>query len=257
MEQLNNEVISVFLFIFGTAIGSFLNVLIDRLPREESINGRSHCEHCGKKIAWYDLFPLVSYIFLQGKCRNCKKNIPSVLFFIELLTGVTFVLTYALLGNTLLEKVCYLGIVSSLIVIFFADAKYKIIPDSMHIALLIFSTGLIFQTNNPSLITHIRDGFIILAPILFLYVVTKGKGMGFGDVKLAFVIGYMFGWIGGVIALYIGFITGATVGAYLLLRGKKKLKQTIAFGPFLVIGMLSMLFFQQPLLHIFRSYFPF
>ncbi|MBI4004796.1 prepilin peptidase, partial [Candidatus Roizmanbacteria bacterium] len=147
----------LFLFLLGTAVGSFLNVLIDRLPNEESIHGRSHCNHCRRTLRWFELIPLFSFLFLQGKCRTCKKPIPLVYFFVELLTGVMFVAVWNYLSvspvmlnlfqhlpwkilNQVQDdtiKIVYLVISSCLVAIFFTDAKYQIIPDSIQLVLFL------------------------------------------------------------------------------------------------------------------------
>lgn len=243
-------------FVIGIAIGSFLNVLIDRLPREESIMGRSYCEYCKHKLRWFDLFPLVSYLILGGKCRYCNKKIPLDIFFIEIITGVLFTLGFIYLGETTQEKILYLVIISSLIVIFFADVNYMIIPDSIQFLFasaslfLLLVQGLTLQLFG----TRIIGSIVTMLPLLTIYKLTKGRGMGFGDVKLALTIGLLFGLFGGVLALYIAFITGALVGLLLLLSKRKKLKQTIAFGPFLVIGIMVMLFWGEKILTVVKKW---
>jgi leader peptidase (prepilin peptidase)/N-methyltransferase len=248
-----------FLFIFGTAIGSFLNVLIDRLPNERSIMGRSHCDHCKHVLNWYDLFPLVSFILLKGKCRYCNNKIPSVIPLIELITGVSFVFIWLFLGTAILEKVSYMVFIAGVIVVFFADAKYKIIPDSMHIVLIAATTGLhLFRESSPpGLLDGLIAGVVVALPLLFLNLITKGKGMGFGDVKLGFVIGYTFGILGGFLVLYIGFVTGAVAGVFLIMMHRTKLKQTIAFGPFLVLGMIVMLFWGEYIIGLMKRIYSF
>ena len=188
-----------FFFIFGTIIGSFLNVLIDRLPNEESINGRSHCDFCKKTIAPYDLIPVLSYILLKGKCRYCGKKLSIQYPLIEVLTGIIFVLIWFnvpdfsvmlnsfqhLFSNQILNQVqddifqnwmqksIYLGITSCFIVIFFADVKYQIIPDEMQVSLLVL---VLFQkiiqgATVMQLGSDLFAAVIVMAPILFLYLI--------------------------------------------------------------------------------------
>lgn len=237
----------VFLFILGTAVGSFLNVLIDRLPKGRSILGRSKCDFCKKQLQPQDLMPIVSFLMLKRRCRFCKKELSWQYPLVELTTGVLFVLTVQLPHDLspveLFRTIIMLGIVSSLIVVFFADLKYQIIPDELQISFFIFAlllqvaAGSVWNTLPASLV----DGLLVSAPILFLYLLTRGKGMGFGDVKLAFVMGFFLKLAGGFTALYLAFILGAAVGIFLLLWGGKKLKSKIAFGPFLVLGTLIQL----------------
>ncbi len=243
----------LFLFIFGTAIGSFLNVIIDRWPHNQSIQGRSHCDYCQHKLAWNDLIPIFSFFLLRGRCRYCQKKLSFFYPFVEFITGVMFVTAWIYLPVSLFTyKIAYLGIVSCLIAIFFADAKYHIIPDQLPIALLIFSliilpiSGFVPQI----FIGRVIAAFIVMAPILFLYWITRGGGMGFGDVKLAFAIGFLLGGKLGLISLYLAFILGALVGILMLLLKKRSLRSKIAFGPFIVLGALIVLFFQSSIMAI-------
>ena len=258
--------ILLFLFVIGLAIGSFSNVLIDRLANGESIMGRSHCDYCNRTLSAIDLIPVVSFIALKGRCRTCKKKLSWQYSAIELLMGAVFVGTYLWVTATsgpidmpreALILAAWLGIMTSLIVILVTDAKYQIIPDSMQIALLVWSSLLLVAEGK--LLTHpfvyIAAGLCTLAPILALHVITKGKGMGFGDVKFAFIMGFLLGIGKGFIALYIGFIVGAIVGVVLMVFGTKKLKSRIAFGPFLVIGLLTMLIAGDPILSAVRRWY--
>lgn len=237
-------ILIMFIFVFGTTIGSFLNVLIDRLPQEHSILGRSHCDRCNHKLSPLDLIPLFSFMFLKGRCKYCKNSISFVIFTVELITGVSFVLSYLYLNVSLETLIMYWGIISCCIAIFGADVKYHIIPDSLQFALFIFATGYIISSGAPLelLLQHALSGMYVMLPILMLFVVTRGRGMGFGDVKLSFTIGYLLGTLGGFLALYIGFTLGAIIGTILLVSQYKKLKSAIAFGPFLILGMLILLF---------------
>jgi prepilin signal peptidase PulO-like enzyme (type II secretory pathway) len=258
-----NELFLFFIFIIGTAIGSFLNVLIDRLPNEEKITGRSKCDYCHHQLAWYDLIPIVSYFLLKGRCRYCHKKISWQYPMVEFLTGVFFVLIslnlypvskpfyqipypwvfYLVLAN--------FGLISCLIVIFFSDAKYHIIPDQIQLFFFIFSLILIpFYNQLLTLIFphKIIAGLVIMVPIFFIHYLTGGKAMGFGDVKLAFNIGFLLGLKAGFLALYLAFILGGIVGFLLIIFGRKKLKSKIAFGPFLVFGIIIMIFWGEKIL---------
>lgn len=247
-------VINFILFILGAAIGSFLNVLIDRLPNEESIMGRSHCDYCKKQLpAWVNV-PILSWFFLGGKTVCCKKPLSIQYPLIEFLTAVVFVGVGLYLHITVIDfitvikVISLLGILSTLIVIFFADAKYHIIPDSMQFLFLVFSVMYLVGEDlkpSPTYIQMVIDGLIVMAPILLLFAATLGRGMGFGDVKLAFTMGVLLGRCNGLLALYIAFIIGAVVGVIFIVVSKRKMKSTIAFGPFLVIGTAVMLFFSD------------
>lgn len=185
----------LFSFVLGSAIGSFLNVLIDRLPEEQSIMGRSHCDHCKKTLEPLDLIPIVSFIFLRGKCRYCHTKLSWQYPAIEFLTGIIFV---GIMNNSLFlipNSLFHLSIACVFIVIFVADLKKHIIPDEMQIALFVTVFFLkVFQGMTVVGFGYaLIEGVIVMTPILFLYLLTKGRGMGFGDVKLALNIGFFCG----------------------------------------------------------------
>jgi len=260
------SLIVVFIFIFGLSVGSFLNVLIDRLSQEEKITGRSYCDNCGHQLAWPDLIPLISFLILKRRCRYCGEKISFQYPLVEFLTGLLFVLIalnlypvskpffflsypysfYLLIAN--------FTIISCLIVIFFADLKYQIIPDQIEIVLFCASLIIIPFYNQSIWLTffhQILAALIIMAPIFFINFLTAGKAMGFGDVKLAFNIGFLLGLKAGFLALYFAFVLGGIIGLILILSRRKKLKSKIAFGPFLVLGIIMMLFFQDKILDLF------
>lgn len=252
MEEL--FVFSLLFFLFGTVIGSFLNVLVDRIPRNESvIKSRSHCEHCRHKLAWYDLIPVFSYIFLGGKCRYCQKHIGYYYPFVEVLTGVLFVMTLlfavpdislllALDSRTVLDLLYYLFLISCLIVVVFTDMKYGIIPFKIAGAALI--VAFLYALFSPYLLSHILSAIATFGLFLFLFLITRGKGLGFGDVVYAFLMGLVLGYPKIIVGLYIAFLTGAIISLILVWTGKKKLKGgSIPFGPFLVGGTILGLFY--------------
>jgi len=253
----------IYFFLLGLCIGSFLNVLIDRLANNQSIMGRSHCDHCKHQLKAVDLIPLISFFILGRKCRYCKKKLMWQYPLVELVTGIMFLLTAKMLfvetGHApSLQLIFYLGIISCLIVIFVTDLKYQIIPDEVQIAFFVFVLGLkiinVVETRHASsLLISLFGGFLVMFPILLLHLVTRGRGMGFGDVKFAYLIGFLLGVKSGLLSLYIGFVIGAIIGLFLIFLGKKKIKSKIAFGPFLVLGVITMLFFGQPVLDVVRK----
>ncbi|MFA6533435.1 MAG: prepilin peptidase [Patescibacteria group bacterium] len=267
------QFINFAIFIFGASIGSFLNVLIDRLPKEESINGRSHCDFCGKKIAWYDLFPVISFFVLKGKTRCCKKKLSWQYPLIEFITGLVFVLITSLqyssvwlLNNWILfvSWLLFLGISSCLIVIFVSDLKYHLISDYLLLALFIFSILFHFfgstQGSTPTpiqLIQPIISGLVVSFLIWLIYFLSKERAMGLGDVYLTAIMGFLLGWQKGFLALYIAFVTGAIFGLMVILFKHRKLKSRIAFGPFLVIGTATMLFWGNNIFEIIRKIYGF
>lgn len=256
--------ICLYLFIIGSAIGSFLNVLIDRLPKEESVAGRSHCDYCKRQLPAGVNIPIISWFLLKGKTRCCGKPLSLQYPLVEALTGVMFVIIWyaapfffhsvvpywlsgvfgSLVGSfdiaMILLRITLLVMGSTLLVIFMADVKYHIIPDSMQVLFLVSALLFVSLSGTISVSTFV-DGCIVLLPILLLYIGTLGRGMGFADVKFAFSMGVLLGWMNGLLALYIAFITGAVVGIVLMIDGRKKMKSTIAFGPFLIIGTVTVL----------------
>jgi len=229
-----------FVGLFGLAVGSFLNVLIDRLPKGlDVIAGRSHCDYCKKNLRWFELIPILSFVFQRGTCRRCHKKLSWQYPLVEIATGVGFVL--------LAPSYWYWLIFSSLLVIFVADLKYQIIPDSMVVMGVIGVIGAIGVTGE-----NILAGAGVSAFFLLLWLVTRGKGMGFGDVKLAFLMGLLLGFPNIIIASYLAFLTGAGAGVILILLGKKKLKEKIAFGPFLVAGTVIARIWGQQLIELWR-----
>ncbi len=246
------------IFLFGISIGSFLNVLIDRLSIGESIGGRSHCDYCKKTLSFFDLIPILSFMFLRGKCRYCKKSLSLQYPSVELLTGMTFVgiALYSLKEFTplaLVNLLLLLIIYSGLIVILIADLKFRIIPDEM---LIVITTAVIIQhllVGVSSFPISFACGLILFAIFLMLFLITKGKGMGFGDVKYAFFMGFFLGFPGAVISFYVAFLTGALLSIILILIGKKRFGQTIAFGPFLILGTVCAHFLANPLWRMFLN----
>jgi leader peptidase (prepilin peptidase) / N-methyltransferase len=244
--------VAFFLFIFGLAIGSFLNVIIYRAIHGDSpLRGRSYCDNCKKPIAWYDNIPLISFIILRRRCRYCKTPIPWEYPAVELLTATLFVWWYAV-GFTffqlssqplnIIQPIFWLSVGILFLIITFTDLSYMIIPDSSVILLTaisllyriyLLSTG-VMQTQDfmRSLIMAVAASLFFLA----LVALTRGKGMGLGDVKVVFPLGFIVGFPSFLVSLLVACITGALVGVILLALQKKKLKGIIPFGPFLIFG---------------------
>lgn len=250
----------LFIFIFGICIGSFLNVLIDRLPENESpFHGRSHCDHCRKVLQAKDLIPLLSFVLLSGKCRYCHKKLSWQYPAIELLVGLMFVglfwwfmhgflaseAVYFMPANftpqTFLNFLSLVAVFSSLLVIFMTDMKTQIIPDEITV-LLGVSAFLYRLANNTFGMQHIIAAFLASGVFYAIYLVTKKRGLGFGDVKLVAAMGILLGGVGTIIALYAAFLTGAVVSLILVLVAHKTGKTQIAFAPFLIFGTVVSFF---------------
>ncbi|OIP57355.1 MAG: prepilin peptidase [Candidatus Levybacteria bacterium CG_4_10_14_0_2_um_filter_36_16] len=251
---------TLYFFVLGSIVGSFLNVLIDRLPKKNhTLLGRSHCVNCKKILSPLELVPLFSYLFLRGKCHKCKADIPFRIFFVEFSTGMFFSVIYLhflLAGYSLQTFIYLLIIVSSSIAIFFTDLEYGIIPDE-----ILFATGvtitaytLLFAQNELSL--KLLSAFAAFSLFFLLFLFTKGRGMGFGDVKLSFIIGFFLSFPRIVAGLYLAFLTGAVVSIILVIWKKKSFKKgTIPFGPFLIASMLVAYFFGNQILISFFQFF--
>ena len=230
---------SIFIFIFGAIIGSFLNVVILRYNTGQSIVfGQSKCFSCAKKLKWYELFPVASFIFLRGKCAHCQTKISWQYLITEITTGLLFLL----ISNLPAGVVYYWIIFSLLIIIAVYDYRHQIIPNLFVwifnglgflslFGIWNFDFG-IFDMNG------LLAGFVLFAFFALLWGISKGKWMGFGDAKLALGIGWLLGMVKGIAAVTLAFWIGAIVGVALLYFNKKKygLKSKIAFGPFMILG---------------------
>lgn len=236
------------LFVLGACVGSFLGVVLYRLRRGGSaLSGRSVCDHCGRKIAWYDNIPLLSFAYLLGKCRRCKKTINPEYPLIELIIGIEFVWIYWLLkinfnffnwieGWYSLALLAYwLVLFSGMIAIAIYDLKFRLIPDQVLLPLIVVAFGRLFVSNQWSVVPV---AFGSMAFLWLLHWITRGKGMGWGDVKLGFLLGLVLGWPLITVAYFLAFLTGALAGVILIIIRRKSLKTKIAFGPFLALGMV-------------------
>jgi leader peptidase (prepilin peptidase)/N-methyltransferase len=260
------------LFILGLCVGSFINVLADRLPKgEDVIKGRSHCDFCKHKLRWYELIPLLSFLLQQGKSRYCRKRLSFQYPLVELITGIGFVVLffffptdvhlqlsstfYPLPLLSMLYFLCSIVFFSSLLVIFISDFKYEIIPMEMIIAGGLAALGIhgINVINNITIIPFFLSA--IGAGLFFwgLWFFTKGKAMGDGDIYLASLLGFLLGYPRIIISLYAAFLTGAIVGVILILGRKKGLKSHIPFGPFLIIGCVIALLWGDAIVTYWRS----
>ncbi len=242
-----------FLFILGLTFGSFFNVLIERIPNKISITGRSKCDFCNKTLRWYDLLPVFSFIVLKGKCRYCKKKLSFSYPFIEFLTGVLFLSVYLFSPDQgILDLFVGLLVISVLVLVFFIDLRYGIIPNNIVIpsSLGIFIWLLFFHKE--LLIVNSLSALGLAGFFLLIFLISKGRAMGFGDIKLAIFLGLFFGFPGTLVLAYVAFLTGGLVGTILIIWKKKKLSSQIPFGPFLVLGSLAYFFLQNQIFSVLR-----
>ncbi len=236
-------------FIFGSAVGSFLNVCIYRIPAGISVvTPPSSCPSCANPIAFYDNIPVLGYILLRGRCRSCGAPISARYPLIEAAAGALCAALFYLFGLSV-EFFAYFAFVSALMVVTFIDWKLQIIPDVISIPGIV--AGIAVSYFIPSVgIVNSAGGFLLGAGVLFIiamgYQFLTGKeGMGGGDIKLLGMIGAFLGWKGAAAALILGAFAGAVIGGVLMLRYGKDGKYAIPFGPFLAAGAVVYLFFGQ------------
>ena len=240
--------IGIITLLVGACVGSFVNMLIDRIPRDEQIvSGKSKCDACHHVLSWKDLVPVLSWILLHGRCRYCHASIPWRNTAVEIVTSVLFLLvTYyystLLFAGSMDGIVVYMGniiLVSILIVVTVIDLEHMVIPDILlvlagAVSVLLFFTGGI----NGSFLTHVYSAAGAGLFFIGLVLITRGRGMGLGDVKYALFMGFLLGFPGIIYGMYTAFLTGAFISVMLILKRKKRFGQTIPFGPFLVGGTL-------------------
>lgn len=240
------------IFLLGISIGSFLNVLIDRLPKNKSvIYGRSYCDYCKHILGWLDLIPVVSFFILKRRCRYCSHPISWQYPIVELSTGLLYLFVYQRSVN-LIPLIYFLIVISGLFVIFMTDLKYRIIPDQVLILLILVTFLFDIYFGRSMLANYFISGLLMFLFFLMLVFITGGKGMGLGDVKFSFYMGFLLGFPKILIAFYLAFLTGAVISIILVLARKKSMKSTIAFGPFLALATFISLIYGQGLWVIFK-----
>ncbi len=261
MESLQG-LLMVMGFIFGSIFGSFLNVVILRLPEEKKLTGRSYCPNCKHNLGFLDLFPILSFLFLLGQCRYCSHKISPRYFIIEVITGVLFLWSVwvvnpvNLFGFILLLK--YFLVVAALLTVFVIDLEHFLILDSivfsslgiamaLNLVLDILSHQAIFSLH------HFFVGGLIAAicasaPFFAIWYFSEGKWMGFGDVKLALLLGAFLGFPNIFVGLMLAILSGGVLSVFLLTLTNKTLKSRLPFGTFLSFGSVLALFYGDKLL---------
>ncbi len=240
------------LFVFGTIIGSFLNVCIVRLPKNTSIVfPASHCPSCGCSIRFYDNIPLLSYILLAGRCRSCKAPISLRYFIVELLMGVLSAVLFVHFGFSLVFVLCFV-FTAALVVITFIDLQHQIIPDRISLPgiplCFLCSFALPWNSWLDSLLGMLIGGGVLYVFALGYYLLTKKEGMGGGDIKMLAMIGAFLGWKGALASLMLAAVAGSLVGIVLIALKGKNFKYAVPFGPFLALGALCALLYGESLI---------
>lgn len=229
------NMITFFVFLFGLCWGSFLNVLIFRFNHGKSPwKGRSFCPKCKKTIGWYDNIPLLSFILLGGRCRECRSPISCWYPVGELLVAGVWVTLFLWLGLEPVSHLIFWLLVSWLLCgVLLSDLRYQTIPEFFTIGLGLCGLVRLFLMQDMG---AFLAGLFCAAFFYLLHIGTKKKGMGLGDVQLVLGLGFLLGVRGTIVAMYTAFLVGALFGVALILLGRKKFGQKIAFGPFLVLG---------------------
>jgi leader peptidase (prepilin peptidase)/N-methyltransferase len=238
--------LNVFAFVFGAAIGSFLNVCIFRLPEHHSIvKPLSQCPHCHHPIRFYDNIPLLSYLILQGKCRDCGEKISWRYPLVELITAILSLVLFAKFYLTL-NFIIFFAFTAVLIVITFIDLDHQIIPDVLTLpGIPVFFLLAVFVVKVPWMeaASGLLIGGGVLFAIAFVYeLVTKREGMGGGDIKLLAMIGGFLGWKSLIFILLCSSFLGAIVGIAVMVIKKQDMKYAVPFGPFLSAAAVAYLF---------------
>lgn len=234
---------TIVFFIFGTIFGSFFNVVGSRLPKGESIiSPPSHCNECNHKLGFWELFPILSYIFLGGKCKNCKTKISIVHPLFELLTGVLFALSFYLFGWSI-KFLIAITFISALLIIIVSDFSYMIIPDEVLIfTSILLIIEILISKGFESVILAVINGLIAFV-IMFLFKIAgdfifKRESMGGGDIKLLFLFGLTLGWQNALITIFLGALIGLPISLVMAIKSKDNV---IPFGPFLSVAAMIIL----------------
>jgi len=245
--------INILIFIFGLCIGSFMNVCIYRIPLSKSIvTPRSMCPGCNSLISAYDNLPVISYILLKGKCRNCGIPISFRYPLVETISGLTALAVFMKFGLSA-EGLIYFVFISALLVMTFIDIDHRIIPDTISlpgipIGFLLASLVLPSMNYKTSLAGILTGGGSLLAVAWIYNLITKKEGMGGGDIKLLAMIGAFTGWKGVLFTIFVASATGTLAGIAVMLKTKKDMKLAVPFGPFLSIGAILYIFFGTALI---------
>lgn len=254
MISILNIILPIFIFLFGLALGSFLNCVIYRLYHNKSpLAGRSFCPCCKHQLAWFDLIPVFSFIFLSGRCRYCAKKISWQYPAVELATAILVIIIYSKLNfqfslsnfQPLISFLSLTVFTCFLIVIFVYDFKYSVIPDKISIPgfIIVFMLQIInflFSQQNKNIYQFLLSLFLagLLGGLFFLiqFAVSRGRWVGGGDIRLGVLMGLMLAWPNILVGLFLAYIIGSFITLPLVALGRKKLKSEIPFGTFLTLG---------------------
>ncbi len=246
-----------FLGCVGLFFGSFFLVVAQRLATNTSfIRGRSQCDYCHHVLSWIELIPVVSFLFQGGKCKHCRKKLSWWYPLSELMTGMTFLIV-GLYATTAFSLIGLLVITSCLLIIFFSDREYEIIP--LQPVIIACVAEVVMLAFAPSIfLNHLLSALGASLFFYIIYIATRRKGMGFGDVIFAFLMGFVLGFPYIIFGLYFSFLSGAIISLILVALKKKKLHGgTVPFGPFLVLGTFTMMVWGKDLAYLISRYVSF
>jgi len=243
-----------FVFIFGAVVGSFLNVCIFRIPAKTSIiKPLSQCPHCHHPIRFYDNIPIISFLLLRGKCRDCGGKISWRYPLVELITALLSLFLFLKFGLTLIFLIFFI-FTAVLIVITFIDLDHQIIPDVLTLpGIPVFFLLAIFVVKVPwleALIGFLIGGGMLFAIAYIYQLITKREGMGGGDIKLLAMIGAFLGWKSLIFILLVSSFSGAIVGITAMIIKKQDMKYAVPFGPFLSAAAIAYLFWGDAFMRV-------
>lgn len=246
-------IIYILVFAFGAVIGSFLNVLIYRLPRKINfVKGFSYCPKCEHRLYPKDLVPIFSWLFLRGKCRYCSEPISPRYMIVELISGVLALSLYFF--YSLPVAVLFFIVGAILLTLTLIDADTQEIPDSLNIAIFLCGIVAIWVVGDVTILSRVIGIFVISVPLLIIAIVISGA-FGGGDIKLMAAAGFLLGWQGVIVATFIGIILGGIYGVILLAGRKKGRKEHFAFGPCLAVGIFASLIWGNEMISWYMNFF--
>lgn len=222
------------IFLYGLVIGSFLNVLIYRIPKQENfIVSRSHCMYCDYQLKWYDLIPVFSYLYLKGKCRNCRREISIQYPVVEALNGGLYCVVFFVNGIQV-TSIIYCLLTSLLIVLSVIDFRTFEIPEGINVAIGILGIiTIVFDITN--WLDYVIGGCSVSLFLLLLFILSSGRAIGFGDVKLMAASGLVIGWKANILAFFLACILGSVI--HLIRMKVTKEERVLALGPYLAMGI--------------------
>lgn len=244
--------ILIMLFLLGLCVGSFCNVLIYRLPKEEDfVRTPSHCMGCGHALKWYELVPVVSWLVQGGKCRACGVKLSAQYPVVEAVNGVMWLVTGLLFRGDWLTVGLYCGLFSLLMVLSVIDWRTYIIPNGINLAIFVLGVIRLVTdlTNWPTYLVGMASVSLVF---LLLHILTGGNGLGMGDVKLVAGAGLLLGWQNMILAVLVGSVSGVIIHSVRMKRGAG---HKLAFGPYLAVGIWFSALVGQPLISAYLSLF--